>query len=282
MAGSKLNVYAVGDVNLTNMMASLNATTKGFHQVSLTEWETTTVPQIAAGSIVECDGALFSFSSDESISGSPSDGTVYIKLIPDGTSITAEFTNTAPGWDTAKQGWYSPTTGEETYRYLEYYIVKSSTTYYKYYYDAKQPLLKRIYTSAIATNSDPGPFGSGAKIVFSNIITDSLSEYYSAGTCFKAKKAGNAVLNVSLNIFGIAPSDVKNNLIVYILRNGGNEFQMYGHTHLNPQSYTSISFSRIINLSVGDTIEIYAGADYNTYTKFITTGSRLEIFDLVQ
>lgn len=129
MAGSKVNNYAIGDVNLTSVMSTLDDTRIGYCAVSLTNYATTGVPAIAAGSKVEVDGALFKFDSEEAIGGSPSNGTVYIKLVPAGSSITAEFTNTAPSWSTEKQGWYSPTAGEESCRYLPFGMTKSGSTY---------------------------------------------------------------------------------------------------------------------------------------------------------
>ena len=106
MAGSKLNTYGVGDVNLTNLMQVLDATRLGFSAIELTEWNTSTVPKIAAGSKVEVNGALYKFDADETITGSPSDGLVYIKVVPSGDSITAEFTNTAPTWRNDLHGYY--------------------------------------------------------------------------------------------------------------------------------------------------------------------------------
>jgi hypothetical protein len=106
MAGSKLNTYGVGDVNLTNLMQVLDATRLGFSAIELTEWATSTVPKIAAGSKVEVNGAMYKFDSDETITGSPSDGLVYIKVVPSGDSITAEFTNTAPTWRNDLHGYY--------------------------------------------------------------------------------------------------------------------------------------------------------------------------------
>lgn len=129
MAGSQINSYGIGDVNLTSLMASVDAERIGFCAVSLTNYDNTSEPEIAEGSKIEVNGALFKFDADEAIGGSPSDGTVYIKLIPVSTSITAEFTNTAPTWDTEKQGWYSPTPGEENYRYLPFGMTKSGSSY---------------------------------------------------------------------------------------------------------------------------------------------------------
>lgn len=126
MAGSKLNTYGVGDVNLTNVMEVLDASRRGLHKVSLTEWTTTTKPEITAGSIIEINGALFEFESDEAISGTPSDGYVYIKLTPSGDSVTADFSNTAPAWDDEKQGWYESGTNN---RYVNFFMYKAASLY---------------------------------------------------------------------------------------------------------------------------------------------------------
>lgn len=134
MALAKKNDYGVGDVNFTTLMDTTDKTRVGLHKVSLTNYGTTAAPEIAAGSCIEVNGALYYADADESIGGSPSDGSVFIKIIPDGATATAEFTNTAPVWDKEKQGLYSPTGGEENHRYFEIYILKSGTSYTKYDY----------------------------------------------------------------------------------------------------------------------------------------------------
>ena len=142
MAGSKVSDYGIGDSNIQSVMLTLDKTFKGFHQVSLTNYDSTDESEIAAGSVVEVNGAQYKFESNEAITGSPSDGTVYIQLIPDGDSITAAYTNTAPTWSDSKQGWYGTTTAAN-YRYLEFVMTKSSTTWnYKnnLYNDNKQSL----------------------------------------------------------------------------------------------------------------------------------------------
>lgn len=136
MAGSKINDYSIGDSNIQSVMLTLDKAFKGFHQVSLTNYNTTDESAIAAGSVVEVNGALYKFDADESITGSPSDGTVYIYLVPSGDTVTAAYTNDAPIWSDSKQGWYG-TGGNANYRYLEFKITKSSAVWsnkrrYKY------------------------------------------------------------------------------------------------------------------------------------------------------
>lgn len=130
MAGSIVSGYGVGDQDIEDLMLSTDAQRKGYCGVSLTNYDNTTVPAIAAGSVVEDNGALYKFSTEESISGSPADGTIYIMLVPSGSSITAEFTATAPTWSDDKQGFYG-TGGNANNRYLPFKMIKSGTSYSK-------------------------------------------------------------------------------------------------------------------------------------------------------
>ena len=78
----------------------------GYIQCSLTEWDTGTVPQLAAGSKVELNGSYITFGSNESITGSPSSGYInYIYL--DSAAYTLSWSTTPPTWSDAKQGWYN-------------------------------------------------------------------------------------------------------------------------------------------------------------------------------
>lgn len=90
----------------------------GYMALSLSNWGTSGIPQIVGN--VEVAGALYSFDSLESIGNwsGVSAGTVYIKLVVSGSSITAQWTSVAPSWSAEKQGWYSPTSGEENQRYV--------------------------------------------------------------------------------------------------------------------------------------------------------------------
>jgi len=128
MAGSKVSNFAIGDSNIQSVMLTLDKTFKGQHQVSLTNYDTTAESQVAAGSVIEIGGALYKFDSNESITGSPSDGTVYIMAVPSGDSVTCAYTNTAPTWSDSKQGWYG-TGGTANNRYLEFIMTRLSSAY---------------------------------------------------------------------------------------------------------------------------------------------------------
>lgn len=90
----------------------------GLSMLTITNFINDDEPAIASGSVVEISGSLYSFTANEAITGwaGMSDGLVWIKLVPDGTNpCTAEFTDTAPTWNDAKQGWYD---GTGTDRYV--------------------------------------------------------------------------------------------------------------------------------------------------------------------
>jgi hypothetical protein len=129
MAGNIINTYTQLDTDILALQLTSDANFVGKHNVSLTNYDTTGVPAIAAGSIVECNGALFEFTADEAVTGTPSNGTVYIQIVPSTTTCTAAFTNTAPTWSDAKQGFYG-TGAAANYRYLEFEMTRSSATVY--------------------------------------------------------------------------------------------------------------------------------------------------------
>jgi len=86
----------------------------GFQSVSLTEFDTSALSAIAAGSVVEIAGAFFNFAGDETIllwASVETATTAYIALAPSGTAgsqiATASFTPIAPTWRDDLQGWYA-------------------------------------------------------------------------------------------------------------------------------------------------------------------------------
>ena len=90
----------------------------GYASLSLSNFETSGIPEIIGN--VEVAGALYTFSAFEAIGdwASVGAGEVWIKLIPAlDETISAVWTDIAPAWSDEKQGWYSPTLGEENQRY---------------------------------------------------------------------------------------------------------------------------------------------------------------------
>ena len=69
MAGTLINDYSNSDSNILAVQSTLDKTFFGkIDSITLTEFDSSTVPAIAAGSVVENNGAIYSFSSEESIS----------------------------------------------------------------------------------------------------------------------------------------------------------------------------------------------------------------------
>jgi hypothetical protein len=74
----------------------------------------TTEITIKNGSEVEVAGALYEFQADETESGGTwagigANNTVYVYVVPAGSTATFIYSITAPTWDTSKQGWYNGT-----------------------------------------------------------------------------------------------------------------------------------------------------------------------------
>lgn len=124
------------DISLDSLYTWAGTNAYGRDRVSLTEWATSTIPQVAIGSIFEAGGAYYSVDSNTSIGGSPTDGDCYI-LFNDGTS-TFQFTNTLPVWDSEKFGYYDTSTG---YKALNFLVIKDSGSYYKKVEDFKNRIL---------------------------------------------------------------------------------------------------------------------------------------------
>jgi len=141
---------------------------KGFQGISLTNFATSALSQIAAGSVVEIAGAFFNFPADETINASTwtsiaSGNTAYIVLVPAGTAgsqtVTAEYTATAPVWREDMQGWYA--SAASTTRVIAS-LVKTSST-------AKNGL------SILYTNVIQSPKGYQA-VSLTNFDTSALSQ----------------------------------------------------------------------------------------------------------
>ena len=117
MAGTKISDYQLGDSGSTkwsNFLTTIEKQRKGYNGISLTNYDNSSLPAIAAGSYVEISGAFYGFSSEEAIGGTPTSGsTNYIYIDP--STVTATWTTTAPTWSTAKNGVYD---AGETNRYI--------------------------------------------------------------------------------------------------------------------------------------------------------------------
>lgn len=79
----------------------------------LTNWDTTSEPQVASGSRFEINGSFYEVApSAESITGWSGISTgafAYVYATPSGSSAAFSYSSTAPAWDSAKGGWYNGT-----------------------------------------------------------------------------------------------------------------------------------------------------------------------------
>ena len=126
----------------------------------------TTQPVIKQGTYVSHGGSLYVADADTSITGSPSDGSVYIR-VSGTTSLTVEFINNISGytWNPV----YSALTST-TYTLLPYLIVKASTVWTRYNFNPNNQSFGAIKATSIDT-------GSGAMTFDQAVNTDSDVEF---------------------------------------------------------------------------------------------------------
>ena len=116
MAGVIQTASSTTPGNAANWEAELNLTElsrRGYDGISLTEWAAadTDKPQIAAGGVIEINGALAKYAAQTALTDAVglADGWCYIKHVVSGTDVVPTLTNTFGTWDTAKQGFYDGT-----------------------------------------------------------------------------------------------------------------------------------------------------------------------------
>jgi hypothetical protein len=214
----------------------------------------TTVPAIAAGSKIEVNGALFTSATETAITGSPSDGAVYIYIDPSGPS--AVFTNTAPMWSDSKQGWYG-TSGTANCRYVETLIFKISSAYYKsigfiinqnfnnYYFEAIQNTIFTNSRIAISYNSKTFDVGNIIDIS-TGVVTIPKSGIwtFSFGAQHETYLIDQSTAELWIN------GSIERGL-------GCITWQWSTHSH-------GVSFSK--HFDIGDTVRYYFSSDANTQT----------------
>ena len=141
MAGSIIALPNLGDSDWSSFITIVEKTNRGFNGISLSAIDTTSAPTVIDGSIVEVNGAIFQFTTAETITGWPSAATVgddyYIVIVPAGTVATAVFTASAPTWSETKGGWY-----DSNDRYVGGLAWGGSATYLnKYLIENRQDLI---------------------------------------------------------------------------------------------------------------------------------------------
>jgi len=162
-----------------------NTGQKGYNGVSLTNFDNTSAPQIASGSVFEIGGALFEASVDESITGwaGISNGTDAYIYVTDGGlgTATAAYSATAPTWDTSKQGWYNGLTRA----IAGLYKVDAGTYANKYVYtlngdkvfstDDQNSSVAPIFYLKYISNTQIPTTGGGAKIPLDTVVYNNIA-----------------------------------------------------------------------------------------------------------
>jgi hypothetical protein len=95
----------------------------------LTNWDSSSEPEVASGSRFEINGSYYEVSSDEAItgwSGITIGRIAYVYAVPGSSSATFEYSETVPTWDSANGGFFNGTD-----RAL-FSVYKTSATEYDY------------------------------------------------------------------------------------------------------------------------------------------------------
>jgi len=127
-----INNFYYAENNINNYIINEEYLQKGFYAITFSEMNTLIKPVIQLYSSIEIDNELYYFYASETISGTPSSGICYVKTYVSGSNAIAEMTNTAPSFDSSKNGWYG-TSGSASHRYI-----------LKLYYDGTNYKLKQI------------------------------------------------------------------------------------------------------------------------------------------
>lgn len=270
MAGTKVNNYSNIDTNIQALQLTTDKVFKGLHQLTLTEMDTTTVPAIAAGSVVECNGTLIKYDTEEAIvatdphtSATVADGAVYIVI--KGADLTAYFTATAPTWSDAKQGYYGLTTWAND-RYVGGGVKASSSYTYK---------IKIIDSISWKTNcrmTHSNPSGSGdnvdIKINFTNIYNDIFNELSLSTYRFTCKRGGRYLI---IQHSGTSTANANKYLILY--KNG---IKFHDGTQVTNSINTTITENIAIDLIPNDYLEFYFYR-YNGTTLFYWEANIIQV-----
>ncbi len=110
MAGTLLQTPVNGAGNWTDWITQMEKVKRGFFNIDFTTLtDGATAPEIEAGSWIDVDTNMYTFGIQEAATGwggIANSTEAWMKVVPAGTAITAEFTDTPPTFDALKNGWY--------------------------------------------------------------------------------------------------------------------------------------------------------------------------------
>lgn len=262
MALTLINSYAnTTNPNVDNIELVLTDALLGFDKTTLTHISDAVVPAIAIGSTIEINSSLLKAVTEEAISttdphtsATVADGLIYI-FVNDTTRL-AYFTATVPTWSDSKQGWYG-TSSYTGYRYLNYRIYKSSTSYYKRgkinllgfrAYMASSQSIPNIGSGAVKINFDTeeydynncfdtsnkrfNPVVSGLYMITINIVINALSvgDYFYLGLTSTGSRYGSTIKTYS----GTGAANQVINIIIYEYLTVGQYIEITGVTVTTP------------------------------------------------
>ncbi len=159
----RISKYHIGQQDAENLMKTVSLQRKGLMLVTLTNFENTSAPEIARGSICDVANTLFE-SAGESILGTAVEGMNYIKLIPTSDdNIAAYYTQSAPTWNAELGGWYG--VGESAnHRYIAGFSLSGSSFSNKFLLTDRLSLYNRYYGTG-------GYYGTGVFYQDEKIVT---------------------------------------------------------------------------------------------------------------
>lgn len=185
MSGSKVNNYSTTLTSLTWMQLAIDYARPGYNAIELTNMSTTAKPAIGAGSLCECGGALYQFSTEEPISTtgiSTTDQTYFIELIPSSSQCTAQFSTIIPTYRADYHGWYLNSTSN--HRIVGYTVINTGN-YINKNKDVQSYTF--CYLSANVHSTNAGQFSACDS--FSKYL-DILNEWSTTTHSFTPKKSG--------------------------------------------------------------------------------------------
>jgi hypothetical protein len=271
----KVNNYSQVDSNILELQLTTDKAYKSQHTLTLTNYDNTTVPAIAAGSAIEVNGTLYKADTEEAISttdpvtsATVADGTVYVCIVPGATTATAAFTATAPTWSDSKQGWYG-TGGQANYRYAEYLMTKATAEY-----SCKASIQSFVKTCIYVSNTNTQTLTgtNPVKIVFDKKIYDAKNEFdVTTNYRFTAKSSGYYLITSSFLV-------ITQPTFIYLYKNG--DIIESGKYLLRALPGYYVHFSYLAYVMANEYLEIYGNPEESGSSQITTDITRLNIIQV--
>jgi hypothetical protein len=178
-----LTQYNYGSGNYAEFVSRCEKTGIGMIALSLTNYDNNNSCEIAEGSVVEINGAIFrQATGNTAITGTPANNAVnYILMSAANNAATAAWNNSAPSWNTAYQGYY---VGNNRYVGGCYYDGANYTEKFIYYirnarvYNRNSSDTDRRAFRAYSSNNQSIPGMSSPQIMNLDV------ESYDLGSCY--------------------------------------------------------------------------------------------------